>query len=42
MFDIQNRRYIGSKATLSDWIFENIPNKYKAELLWIYLLELEL
>tara|TARA_Y100000389_G_scaffold125222_1_gene122587 strand:+ start:2526 stop:3518 length:993 start_codon:yes stop_codon:yes gene_type:complete len=30
MFDIQNRRYIGSKATLSDWIFENIPDKYKA------------
>ena len=30
MFDIQNRRYIGSKATLSQWIFNNIPNKYKA------------
>ena len=30
MFEIQNRRYIGSKATLSDWIFENIPNEYKA------------
>lgn len=29
MFDIQNRRYIGSKANLSNWIFENIPNKYK-------------
>lgn len=31
MFEIQNRRYIGSKATLSDWIFENIPNKYKGK-----------
>tara|TARA_Y100000389_G_scaffold174950_1_gene185304 strand:+ start:221 stop:1213 length:993 start_codon:yes stop_codon:yes gene_type:complete len=29
MYEIQNRRYIGSKANLSDWIFANIPNKYR-------------
>lgn len=29
MFDIANRRYIGSKASLSDWIFDSIPKAYK-------------
>lgn len=29
MFNIENRRYIGSKSSLSDWIFSSIPEKYK-------------
>ena len=28
MYEIQNRRYIGSKTSLTPWIFENIPKKY--------------
>lgn len=28
MFDIENRRYIGSKASLSQWIFESIPKQF--------------
>lgn len=27
-FEISNRRYIGSKATLADWIMDSIPSKY--------------
>lgn len=27
-FDISNRRYIGSKASLSDWILQSIPEQY--------------
>jgi adenine-specific DNA-methyltransferase len=29
MFDIENRRYIGSKTALASWIFESIPAKYR-------------
>lgn len=29
MFEISNRRYIGSKASLSEWIFDSIPEAYK-------------
>ena len=28
MYEIQNRRYIGSKTSLTPWIFDNIPKKY--------------
>lgn len=28
MFDVQNRRYIGSKTSLTKWIFDSVPKKY--------------
>ena len=30
MFEISNRRYIGSKSSLSKWIFDSIPEAYKS------------
>lgn len=29
MFEIENRRYIGSKTALANWIFESIPKKFR-------------
>lgn len=33
-FGIASRRYIGSKQSLTDWIFKNIPAKYKSGSFW--------
>lgn len=33
-FSIASRRYIGSKQSLTDWIFNNIPTKYRSGSFW--------